>query len=33
MEDHVFPGEGVQGSGDGGEILDIMPVVSSEAQE
>ena len=33
VEDRVFPGEGMEGAGDGGEILDISPIVPGEAQK
>ena len=33
MEDRTFPGEGVERTGDGGEILDIPPIVAGEAQK
>ena len=33
VEDRIFPGEGVEGAGDGSEILDIPPIVLVEAQK
>ena len=33
VQDHIFPGESVEKVGDGGEILDISPVVPGEAQK
>ena len=33
VEDRIFPGEGVEGAGDGGEILDILPIVPGETQK
>ena len=33
VEDRIFPGGGVEKAGDGGEILDISPVVHGEAQK
>ena len=33
MEDRIFRGESVERPGNGGEILDITPVVPGEAQE
>ena len=33
MEDRIFNGEGVEGTGDGGEVFDIPPVVPGKAQK
>ena len=33
MEDRILPGESVERAGNGGEILDISPVVSGDAQK
>ena len=33
MEDRIFPGEGVEGAGDGGKVFDIPLVVPGEAQK
>ena len=33
VEDRILPGESVERAGDGGEILDISPVVPGEAQK
>ena len=33
VEDRIFNGEGVEGAGDGGEILDIPPTVPGKAQK
>ena len=33
VEDRIFPGEGVEGAGDGGKILDLQPIVLGEAQK
>ena len=33
MEDRIFPGEGVEGAGDGGKILDIPSIVPDETQK
>ena len=33
MEDCIFLGEGMEGAGDGGKILDIPPIVPGEAQK
>ena len=33
MEDRIFPGNCMKRPGDGGEILNITPVVPSEAHE
>ena len=33
VEDRILPGESMERAGNGGEILDIAPVVSGEAQK
>ena len=33
VEDRILPGEGVEGAGDGGEILDIPLIVPGETQK
>ena len=33
MEDHILPGERVERADNGGKVLDISPVISSEAQK
>ena len=33
MEDRVFPGQSMQGTGDGCEVFHILPVVSGETKE
>ena len=33
MEDRILPGESVERAGNGGEIIDIAPVVSGEPQK
>ena len=33
VEDRILPGESVEKAGNGGEIIDIEPVVSGKAQK
>ena len=33
VEDRIFPGEGMEGAGDSGEILDIPSIVPGETQK
>ena len=33
VEDRIFPGEGMEGAGDGSEVLDIPLIVPGEAQK